>query len=549
MRLRVVTCLALLPLIAVGCGAGSGGSTTTSGSGSGASPTTKYDSNPKVLNIVAGSEQQLVLDQIVVPWCKSHGMTCHYTLLGSVDQARLLASGNAPYDAFWFASSVFEQLGNTNNTLRDVQPIFTTPIVFAGWKPEMQRLGLVGHPVTIGDILKVILSKKTTTWATNPTQSNSGATALFAFLNYFAGNTAGEQLTLQQLEEPKVKRAITQFIRSIASTPPSTGTMMTDCIAMDKVCKTQFTYEDLAIQTNEQLVKEGHEPLYIVYPIGSLAISDAPLGFLPHGSDSAAKEANFKALEDYLLSPEGQAKAEAIGRRPTSSIGLSLPGADPKVFNPAWGVQANLKAQTITYPAADVIQKVLDNYQLAYRRPVDIAYCLDGSGSMDSNGGWNGVEASVKLLFDPVQAQKYLLQIAPTDRTTVLVFSDTINLDKTVDGNSAADLAKLRAALAAQGPGGGTAIYDCLQKATDELANDTSGTRKKLIVLMTDGQNNTGLGHIPDNLKGAKIPVIAIAYGNDADTSTLQQIADETGGTFIASSDLVQALRNATAYK
>ncbi len=54
MRLRVVTCLALLPLIAAGCGGGSGGSTTTSGSGSAASPTTKFDSNPKVLNIVAG---------------------------------------------------------------------------------------------------------------------------------------------------------------------------------------------------------------------------------------------------------------------------------------------------------------------------------------------------------------------------------------------------------------------------------------------------------------------------------------------------------------
>jgi Ca-activated chloride channel homolog len=545
MRLRVVSCLALLPLIAVGCGGGGG--TTTSGSGS--ATVTKYDGNPKVLNIVAGSEQQLVLDQIVVPWCRSHGLTCHYTLLGSVDQARLLAAGNAPYDAFWFASSVFEQLGDVNHSLRDVEPIFTTPIVFAGWRPEMQRLGLVGHPVTIGDILKVVLSKKTTTWATNPTQSNSGATALFAFLNYFAGNTAGEQLTLAQLEEPKVKAAVTQFIRAIASTPPSTGTMMDDCVAQPNVCKTQFTYEDLAIQTNEELVKEGKQPLYIVYPIGSLAISDAPLGFLPHGSDDTAKEASFKALQDYLLSPEGQAKAEAIGRRPTSSIGLSLPGADPKVFNPAWGVQANLKEQTITYPTAPVIEKVLDNYQLAYRKPVDIAYCLDGSGSMDSNGGWKGVEASVKLLFDPVQAQRYLLQIASTDRTTVLVFSDTIDLDRTVDGNAPAALAKLRAALAAQGPGGGTAIYDCLQKATDKLTLDTSGTRKKLIVLMTDGQNNAGLDHIPDNLKNAKIPVIAIAYGDDADTSTLEQIADQTGGTLIASTDLVQALRNATAYK
>jgi Ca-activated chloride channel family protein len=393
-----------------------------------------------------------------------------------------------------------------------------------------------------------VISHKTTVWATNPTQSNSGATALFAFLNYFAGNKPGEQLTLQQLEEPKVKQGITRFIRSIASTPPSTGTMMDDCIANDKVCKTMFTYEDLVIEKNQELVKAGHEPLYMVYPRDSLAISDAPLGFLPHGNDSE-KEANFKALQDYLLSSEAQQKVEALGRRPYTSIGLSLPGADPKVFNPDWGVEPTVREQTITYPDAEVIQQVLDNYQLAYRRPVDIVYCLDGSGSMGQNGGWKGVEASVRLLFDPVQAQRYLLQISPKDRTTVFVFNNTIEVRRTVDGNSASALAALRKELMGTGPGNGTAIYDCLQAATTELAADATGSRKKLIVLMTDGQNNAGLNHVPASLTAAHVPVIAIAYGSDADTKTLQKIADETGGTFIHSSDLVQALRNATAYK
>ena len=233
---RLLGLLVVVPLLVAGCG----GVSERAG-GTSAGPPVKPSSDAKVLNIVAGSEQQAVLDDVVVPWCKQRGLTCNYTLLGSVDQARLLASGKAPYDAFWFASSVFEQLGDTGNVLRDVRPMFTTPIVFAGWKSEMQRLGLVGHPVTIDEILKVVTSHMTTVWATNPTQSNSGATALFAFLNYFAGNKSGQQLTLQQLEEPKVKQGITRFIRSIARTPPSTGTMMDDCIADEKACKTMFT--------------------------------------------------------------------------------------------------------------------------------------------------------------------------------------------------------------------------------------------------------------------------------------------------------------------
>src|SRR5262249_52268393 len=155
-----------------------------------------------------------------------------------------------------------------------------------------------------------------------------------------------------------------------------------------------------------------------------------------HGNNPD-KEANFKALQEYLLSPEAQAKVEEFGRRPYTSIGISLPGADPKVFNPDWGVQATVKEPTITYPDAQVIQQVLANYQLAYRGPVNVAYCLDGSGSMDSNGGWNGVEQSVKILFDPATAAKYLLQISSKDRTTVLVFDDQIVFKKTVDGNAA----------------------------------------------------------------------------------------------------------------
>src|SRR5262249_15592534 len=249
------------------------------------------------------------------------------------------------------------------------------------------------------------------------------------------------------------------------------------------------------------------------------------------------------------LSSDAQGKVEAFGRRPYTSIGLSLSGADPKVFNPGWGILANLKEQTITYPAGNVIQKVLDNYQLAYRRPVDIAYCLDGSGSMGSNGGWDGVEASVALLFDPVRAAKYLLQIAATDRTMVLVFSNGIQFEQMVEGNDAPALAKLRGDGGHLSPGGGTAIYDCLETATARLATDTVPGRKKLIVLMTDGQNNAGLRHLPDDLLAARTPVIAIAYGKDADTGTLKSIADKTGGAFIQSSNLVEALRSATAYK
>ena len=85
--------------------------------------------------------------------------------------------------------------------------MFLTPVVYAGWRSEMQRLGFVGRVRrgTIGDILDAVESGRTTVWVTNPTQSNSGATVLFGFLNHFAGNGPGQPLTQQQLDSPPVQ--------------------------------------------------------------------------------------------------------------------------------------------------------------------------------------------------------------------------------------------------------------------------------------------------------------------------------------------------------
>lgn len=115
--------------------------------------------------------------------------------MGSVDQARLLAPGYGDYDDYWFASSVFSQLGNTQGQLTDTKPMFLTPVVYAGFKPVMSQLGLVGKGRHRRAVHRVRGEPQAKVWATNPTQSNSGATVLFSFLNHYAGNQPGQALT------------------------------------------------------------------------------------------------------------------------------------------------------------------------------------------------------------------------------------------------------------------------------------------------------------------------------------------------------------------
>jgi Ca-activated chloride channel homolog len=223
-------------------------------------------------------------------------------------------------------------------------------------------------------------------WITNPTQSNSGATVFFGFLNYFAGNRPGKALTQEQLDSEQVRNGITRFLSKFDHTPPSTKTLMDDCAASPDRCDAVFTYEALVIEMNQDRVGKGQEPMTVVYPQGSLAFADSPLGFLPHG-DNNEKKANFEKLQAYLLSPDAQQALLKLGRRPVkNSSGLSLPNAPKDVCRPEWGIVTDRQEQPIRFPSASVIENALYNYNTVYRQPGNFVYCIDGSGSMEGDG-------------------------------------------------------------------------------------------------------------------------------------------------------------------
>ncbi|MCI4676082.1 VWA domain-containing protein [Candidatus Mycolicibacterium alkanivorans] len=544
MRKAYAAVLAALVFVA-GCSSG----TTTAPGG--------YSSDPKVLSIVMGSEQHLVFDQIVRPWCEKNGLTCTPKELGSVDQANLLSedcSNLPPYDVFWFASTVFEQIGNERcGKLVDSKPMFSSPVVFAGWRHVMDRLGFTpGSNTSIQQILDVVEAGKAKVWITNPTQSNSGATAFFGFLNYFAGNPPGKALTQEQLDSEPVRSGITRLMSKFDHTPPSTKTLMDDCIAAPDRCEAVFTYEALVIETNRDRVPKGEEPMTVVYPQGSLAFADSPLGFLPHG-DNSEKQANFVKLQTYLLSPEAQQALLLLGRRPVNSSGLSLPNLPQDlrntVFRPDWGIVTDRQEQPIRFPAASVIQNALYNYNVEYRQPGNFVYCLDGSGSMQGDG-WNGVQQAADILFDPDTARRYMLLANPKDSTTVFVFDDGIKGGPwTVNGNRKDDLLGLRKDITDSSPGGGTNIRGCLQHAVDVFGSYGDDGRKKAVVLMTDGQDGGDDNTAIEELAQMGIPVIAIGFGDVDEHDLRDVIAAGTGGTYIHKDSVVGALRDAAGFR
>jgi Ca-activated chloride channel homolog len=538
---------ALVTLIALAAGACSGHD------GNKNAATSSYNDDPKVLNIVMGTEQHLVFEQIVRPWCEKNGLTCDAQELGSVDQANKLSddcTNLPPYDIFWFASTVFEQIGNERcNKLVDSKPMFSSPIVFAGWRHVMDGLGFTpGSNTSIQQILDAVESGKSKVWITNPTQSNSGATVFFGFLNYFAGNPPGKALTQEQLDSEQVRNGITRFMSKFDHTPPSTKTLMDDCAASPDRCDAVFTYEALVIEMNQDRVAKGQEPMTVVYPQGSLAFADSPLGFLPHG-DNGEKKANFDKLQTYLLGPDAQEALLKIGRRPVNSSGLSLPNAPKDIFRPEWGIVTDRQEQPIRFPSASVIENALYNYNTLYRPPGNFVYCIDGSGSMEGDG-WHGVTEAANILFDPDQAKKYMLLANPRDSTTVFVFNDGIKGGPwTVNGNKRDDLLGLRKDITDSGPGGGTNIRNCLARAVAVFQNYGDDTRKKAVVLMTDGQDGSADNTAVNELAAMGIPVIAIGFGDVDEHDLRDVIAAKTGGSYIHKDSVVSALRDAAGFR
>lgn len=545
MRKALAAVGAALCLVVAGC------------SGNNASSPETYRSDPKVLSIVMGSEQHLVFEQIVRPWCQDNGLDCTAKELGSVDQANLLADGcdsPPPYDVFWFASTVFEQIGNARcGKLVDAKPMFSSPVVFAGWRSVMDRLGFrPGGNTSIQQVFDAVESGRAKVWMTNPTQSNSGATAFFGFLNYFAGNPPGKALTQEQLDSDAVSSGITGFMSKLGSTPPSTKTLMDDCSAAPDRCDAVFTYEALVIETNKERVSRGLEPMTVVYPQGSLAFADSPLGFLPHANNTD-KQANFEKLQTYLLSTEAQQALLQLGRRPVNSSGLSLPNLSQElqdnVFRADWGIVTDRQEQPIRFPSASVIESALYNYNTRYRQPGNFVYCIDGSGSMDGSG-WDGVVQSADILFDPDTARKYMLLANPRDSTTVFIFNDDIKAGPwTVDGNRPEDLRGLQRDITASGPGGGTNIRGCLQRAVEVFRSYGNDPRKKAVVLMTDGQDGGHDDAVIGELAAMGVPVIAIGFGKVDEHDLRDVIAAGTGGTYIHKDNVVSALRDAAGFR
>ncbi|MDO5649853.1 MAG: VWA domain-containing protein [Gallicola sp.] len=493
----------------------------------------------ETLRILSGSENR-ELEGLIDSYAKEKNISIEMTYLGSIDIMRALQSETSDYDAVWPASSIWISMGDKSHRVKHTESTTITPVVFGIRKSLAEELGFVGKEVSINDIMKPIQEGKLKFSMTSATQSNSGASAYLGFLSGFSGNP--EVLNAEHLQKPELQSNIENLLSGVERSSGSSEWLKTMFLAGNY--DAMVNYESLIITTNNELIKEGKEPLYVVYPYDGLSISDSPLGFIDQGNQKT--EEIFLAFQEFLTTEQSQDQMQKLGRR-TGFQGVFK--ENEPVFNQDWGVDTKRILSPIKTPSADTLMQALNLYQTDFRKPSLSIYCLDFSGSM-SGEGEKQVKEAMDLLLNQDRAQEVLLQANEKEVNHVIFFDDGILGQETAPDGSRENLKLLNEQIQSQEIGGGTNMYNAVNHGLEQLKQYDLSQYTPAIIILSDGASMNDFDAFAKQYDafGKDIPVFSILFG-EAEESQLKEIAEYTNArVFDGREDLVHAFRSVKGY-
>ncbi|MGN0666321.1 MAG: substrate-binding domain-containing protein [Huintestinicola sp.] len=491
------------------------------------------------IRILSGSENKELSDLLDDCSYKT-GVEIEMTYKGSVEIMNELKNGAEDYDAVWPASSIWLSLGDERHIIKHDKSISSSPVVFGIKKSLAENLGFTSGKVSVNDILGAINSGDLSFCMTSATQSNSGASAYIGFLYALTGKTSA--LTSDDLDSPLLRENISSLFSGIDRSSGSSDWLKDMFLAGDY--DAMVNYESLIITANKELVSQGREPLYAVYPYDGLTVADSPLAYADHGDKD--KEELFLAVQEFLLSDDAQEKIRQTGRRTSFTEDYSQYG---EIFNAEWGIDTEKILSPITMPSEDTLMKALNLYQTVFRKPSLNIYCLDFSGSMKGEGNRQLEEAMAQILL-PENAEKNLLQASEDEVNIVVTFDSKV---RTIYAEEEIyNLPLLYEEIAAEEPGGGTDMYIAALKGIEfAVMAYYIDDYCPAVIIMSDGASETDSreGFISGyNSFGYDIPVFSIMFG-DADDSQLNELAELTNArVFDGRTDLVGAFRSVKGY-
>lgn len=494
--------------------------------------------NEDTFKLISSSENE-DLEDILQNYAKENNINLEIEYAGTLDIMEKLNSGEQ-YDAVWASNSIWLYMLNDDIKTSDSKSTSTNPVVFAVTKSKAEELGFIGKDIYTSDIIKAIQDGKLKFSMSNPTRTNTGATAYLGLLSSIAGSP--EVLKEEHIESDEIKSELVSLFSGLERSSGSEEFL--EELFLNGTYEAIVTYEASIININKELEARGEETLYVLYPVDGVSISDSPFAYIDNGDENKKQE--FLSLQGYILSNEGQEEIAKTGRR-TWYGGVSS-NVDKTIFNPNWGIDTTKYIVPIKFPSTTIIQEALSLYQEEFRKPVHTVFCLDFSGSM-SGDGYSQLKNAMSYILTQEEATKDLLQFTEKDKITVIPFStNIIDVWNTNDGSQTTSLLNNILELR---PTGSTNIYDTAIKALDILSEENLNEYNVSVILMTDGLSNMGsytsLARKYSSIN-KEIPIYSIMFGN-AYEDELQKIADLTNAKiFDGKTDLLKAFKEVRGY-
>jgi len=476
--------------------------------------------NAHTLTVLAGSELKDLVP-LLPDIQKSTGYQLSLKYTGSLDGAQAISDGTDKSDLAWFSSGNYlTLLQSKSGRIVAQQPMMLSPVVIGVKHSVAQGLGWAGSTsVTWADIANAARAGKFHFAMTNPAASNSGFVALVGVASAFAGG--GGALDSGSINVDRLK----DFFSGQVLTAGSSGFLADSFVRQQDAVDGMINYESILLSLNSG--GKLRQTLDLVYPKDGIITANYPLMLL-----NSAKRDGYNKVSAYLRSPEVQRKI--------------MTTTDRRPANPDVQPDSRFPSQLLVELPFPSNLNVIDNLLFAYldqiRPPAHTYFVLDVSGSMDGDR-----LNSVKKTFDNLTGADQTItgrfaRLRAREEITILAFNGKVVGDRSftindVSSNSA-DLKAVRSYVDNLSANDGTAIYDALIQAYREAAQAKGSEPDRFysVVLMTDGQNNTGndargftryYQGQPDAVK--VIPTFAIIFG-EASPKELTDLAALTGG-------------------
>lgn len=450
----------------------------------------------------------------------------------------------SPGDQSWVeqANAAWQQRFNRPLASEACPPTVYAPLGFAMWQPMAETLGWPNEPIGWDTI--VTLAEDPNGWAsygrpewgqfrfghTHPAYANSGLLSMASFVYGVTGKT--DTLTAADVYAPEVEeamRALEQVTSKYGRQAPA---------ILDAMARQGPSYLHAAAVPEAEVVRfnieRGDElafPLAFIFPAGGTIWADQPYCVLDNADWVDDEEAEAAEIfRDFILAREQQEKAIDNFLRP---LDPNIPLRDP--LSMANGTDPDVTPQTVASlpsPNAEVSNAVIDLFNIT-KRKATMLLVLDVSGSMEGDRINTARTATVE----------FLNRLDANDEVGLIVFSDDVTTlsEPARVGDVVEGLSQRVSGLIANG---NTALYEAVCDAANQMAvlreEDEAAGESRLygIILLSDGEDTVGdvtenqmfATCLPTNAEADGFRIYPIAFGDAADTSILQRMANVTGG-------------------